>query len=140
MVWNVLLNKLKSFGDRCSPMSSSAALVSILTGTNLFINIKNRLYSSVIPFILSLGFYYEFSRLDPLMIINSNLTSEILKTFKIDYLVLVPVLVILMLCLCKIIHLVPHTAKTLRGVEKLKAYIFSKINNVCQMMIAMPSI
>jgi Na+:H+ antiporter, NhaC family len=90
------------FGDRCSPMSSSAALVSNLTGTNLFTNIKNMLYSSFIPFILSLGFYYEFSRLNPLKMVNSNLTSEILKTFKIEYLVLVPVLVILVFCLCKI--------------------------------------
>jgi Na+:H+ antiporter, NhaC family len=90
------------FGDRCSPMSSSAALVSNLTGTNLFTNIKNMLYSSFIPFILSLGFYYEFSRLNPLKMVNSNLTSEILKTFKIEYLVLVPVLVILVFSLCKI--------------------------------------
>jgi Na+:H+ antiporter, NhaC family len=90
------------FGDRCSPMSSSAALVSNLTATNLFINIKNMLYSSIIPFILSLGFYYGLSRLNPLRIVNSNLTSEILKTFKIDYLVLIPVFVILLLCLGKI--------------------------------------
>jgi NhaC family Na+:H+ antiporter len=90
------------FGDRCSPMSSSAALVSNLTGTNLFTNIRNMLYSSFIPFVMSLGFYYEFSRLNPLMMINSNLASEILKTFKIEYLVLLPVLVILVLCLCKI--------------------------------------
>lgn len=90
------------FGDRCSPMSSSAALVSNLTGTNLFTNIKNMFYSSFVPFILSLGFYYENSRLNPLKMVNSNLTSEILKTFKIEYLVLLPVLVILGLCLSKI--------------------------------------
>jgi len=90
------------FGDRCSPMSSSAALVSNLTGTNLFINIKNMIYSSLVPFILSVGFYYEFSKLNPLKMVNSNLTNEILKTFKIDYLVLVPVLIILILCLFRI--------------------------------------
>lgn len=89
------------FGDRCSPMSSSAALVSNLTGTNLFKNIKNMLYSSVLPFVLSMGFYYEFSKLNPLKIISSNLTDEILKTFKIEYLVLVPVVLLLVLCLCK---------------------------------------
>lgn len=90
------------FGDRCSPMSSSAALVANLTGTNLFVNIKNMLYSSVIPFILALGFYYEFSRRNPLKMVNSNLTNEILKTFTINYFVLAPVLVILVLCLCKV--------------------------------------
>ncbi len=90
------------FGDRCSPVSSSAVLVSNLTGTDLFTNIKNMLSSSVIPFILSLGFYYEISRLNPLKMVNSNLTIEILNTFKIEYLVLLPVLVILVLSLAKI--------------------------------------
>jgi NhaC family Na+:H+ antiporter len=42
------------FGDRCSAMSSSASLVSELTGTNLFINIKNMIRTSIVPFILSL--------------------------------------------------------------------------------------
>ena len=90
------------FGDRCSPMSSSAILVSKLTGTNLFTNIKNMFQSSVIPFILSIGFYYEFSKLNPLKVVNINLTNELLSTFKIEYLILIPVLVILVLCLLKV--------------------------------------
>jgi len=90
------------FGDRCSPMSSSAILVSKLTDTNLFTNIKNMFKSSVIPFILSIGFYYEFSKLNPLKIVNVNLTNELLRTFKIEYLILVPVLVILLLCFFKV--------------------------------------
>lgn len=90
------------FGDRCSPMSSSATLVSDLTRTNLFTNIKNMLYSSILPFLLSIGFYYEFSIRNPLKILSSSLTDEINKNFKIEFLVLVPVLVILVLCLCKI--------------------------------------
>jgi NhaC family Na+:H+ antiporter len=89
------------FGDRCSPMSSSAALVSNLTGTNLFKNIKNMLYSSIFPFLLSFGFYYEISRYNPLKMVHNNLTGEIVKTFKIEYLVLLPALVILVLCLSK---------------------------------------
>ena len=90
------------FGDRCSPMSSSAILVSNLTDTNLFTNIKNMFQSSIIPFILSIGFYYEFSKLNPLKVVNINLTNELLSTFKIEYLILVPVLVILVLCFLKV--------------------------------------
>ncbi|MGD8192855.1 Na+/H+ antiporter NhaC family protein [Brevibacillus ginsengisoli] len=90
------------FGDRCSPMSSSAVLVSKLTGTDLFTNIRKMMVSSVIPFVLSVGFYYEFSKLNPLKVISSGLTDEILKTFKIEYLVLVPALVILIFCVCKL--------------------------------------
>lgn len=90
------------FGDRCSPMSSSAALVSKLTDTNLFINIKNMLQSSIIPFIMSVGFYYEFSKLNPLKVVNIKLTDEILSSFKIEYLILIPALVILVFCFLKI--------------------------------------
>lgn len=39
------------FGDRCSPVSTSALLVAELTGTNIFNNIKNMVHSAVIPFI-----------------------------------------------------------------------------------------
>ena len=41
------------FGDRCSPVSSSANLVATLTKTNLYINIKNMLKTGAIPFVLS---------------------------------------------------------------------------------------
>lgn len=90
------------FGDRCSPMSSSAALVSSLTGTKLLKNIKNMLFTSVIPIVLSIGFYYECSVLNPLKITNSHLPDEILQTFRIDYLILIPVVLLLVLCLSKI--------------------------------------
>ena len=40
------------FGDRCSPVSSSANLVATLTKTNLYINIKNMLKTGAIPFVL----------------------------------------------------------------------------------------
>ena len=39
------------FGDRCSPMSSSAILVANLTRTNLYTNISNMFKTAVIPFI-----------------------------------------------------------------------------------------
>ena len=38
------------FGDRCSPMSTSALLVSELTETDIFDNIKNMVKTSVVPF------------------------------------------------------------------------------------------
>ena len=90
------------FGDRCSPMSSSAALVSQLTRTNLIKNIKNMFTTSAIPFALSLLFYYVFSKLHPLKITSSNLTDEFTKIFTIDYLVLLPVILLLVLCLCRL--------------------------------------
>ena len=41
------------FGDRCSPMSTSALLVSTVTGTDLYKNIGNMVKTSVVPFGIS---------------------------------------------------------------------------------------
>lgn len=45
------------FGDRCSPVSTSALLVAELTETSIFDNIKNMVRSAVVPFLLSCGVY-----------------------------------------------------------------------------------
>lgn len=90
------------FGDRCSPMSSSAALVANLTKTNIFTNIKNMIYSSIIPFFMSLVFYYMLSKSQTLEILNNNLSVELLKTFKINFVMLIPAILILVLSLCKV--------------------------------------
>lgn len=45
------------FGDRCSPMSTSALLVSELTKTNIYQNIKQMIHTSAIPFALTCIIY-----------------------------------------------------------------------------------
>lgn len=90
------------FGDRCSPVSSSASLVANLTKTDIYTNIKNMIYSSIIPFILSLIFYYAFSVSQPLKALNNNISGELLKTFKINYIMLIPAIIIVVLLLCKV--------------------------------------
>ncbi len=45
------------FGDRCSPFSTSALLISELTKTNIFDNIKNMLHTSWLPFFLTCLLY-----------------------------------------------------------------------------------
>ncbi|MGD0152757.1 MAG: Na+/H+ antiporter NhaC family protein [Thermacetogeniaceae bacterium] len=90
------------FGDRCSPMSSSAILVANLTKTNLFTNIRNMLYSSAVPFLLSLAFYYALSAVHPLKAISGNLPGELLKTFNIQAILLLPAILVLILSLCKV--------------------------------------
>lgn len=46
------------FGDRCSPMSTSALLVSSLTKTDLFRNISNMIKTSLFPLALSCVIYF----------------------------------------------------------------------------------
>ena len=45
------------FGDRCSPMSTSALLVSTVTGTDLYKNIGRMVKTSLVPFVISCGIY-----------------------------------------------------------------------------------
>ncbi|MCR3759450.1 Na+/H+ antiporter NhaC family protein [Clostridium felsineum] len=90
------------FGDRCSPMSSSAALVANLTKTNLFTNMKNMIYSSIIPFSLSLFFYYILSIYEPLKNMNNNLSYKILGSFDVNFIILFPAIIILILSIFKV--------------------------------------
>jgi NhaC family Na+:H+ antiporter len=83
-------------------MSSSAYLVANLTKTNIFINIKNMLYSAVIPLLLSLAFYCTLSVCHPLRAINNSLTGELVKTFNIHFIMLLPTIIILILSLCRV--------------------------------------
>jgi len=45
------------FGDRCSPMSTSALLVATLTKTDLYKNIVNMMKTALVPFVLTCIFY-----------------------------------------------------------------------------------
>ena len=46
------------FGDRCSPVSTSALLVSELTKTDIFTNIKNMFRTAAVPFALTCTAYF----------------------------------------------------------------------------------
>lgn len=45
------------FGDRCSPVSTSALLVATVTGTDIYRNISRMLRTALIPFLVSCGIY-----------------------------------------------------------------------------------
>jgi NhaC family Na+:H+ antiporter len=90
------------FGDRCSPMSSSANLVSNLTGTNLYKNISGMFKTSIIPFILSIILYFILSLKQPLNFMGSRIDVEIIEVFKINWVVLLPAAIILIFSILKV--------------------------------------
>ncbi|MEG0773460.1 Na+/H+ antiporter NhaC family protein [Clostridium sp.] len=90
------------FGDRCSPMSSSANLVANITDTEIYKNIKNMIVSSVIPFIVASLIYTLLSLKQPLDYSNSNIIKEITYYFKIDIIVLIPAIIIMVLSIFKV--------------------------------------
>ncbi len=90
------------FGDRCSPMSSSANLVANITETNLYTNINNMFRSSSIPLVIAVFIYLIFSFMFPLNVVQSNISSEIVKTFDISIITLIPALIVLVFCIFRI--------------------------------------
>lgn len=85
------------FGDRSSPMSSSANLVATLTETQLYRNIKNMFKTAAIPFSIAVILYGLLSIHQPLNLVESNMDREIINTFIVDWRTLLPAVVILVL-------------------------------------------
>ncbi|MEB3282067.1 MAG: Na+/H+ antiporter NhaC family protein [Lyngbya sp.] len=90
------------FGDRCSPMSSSANLIASVTQTRLYTNIKNMLKTGFIPLILTVIIYLILSRLYPIQITDRILLSEIVKTFNPQPLLLLPAFTIFILAIFQV--------------------------------------
>jgi NhaC family Na+:H+ antiporter len=90
------------FGDRCSPMSSSANLVANITTTDLYMNIKNMFKSSIIPFIMTFFIYMIFSFKFPLNVQGNDISTEILKSFNVSVITLLPAIIILVFCIFKV--------------------------------------
>ncbi|WP_303237259.1 Na+/H+ antiporter NhaC family protein [uncultured Bilophila sp.] len=87
-------------GDRCSPMSSSAALVCALTGTNIYDNIRAMWRTSAVPFALACAGYLAFSsgaaRLGP------KASGRLETFFTLNPWTLLPAACIVILSLCRI--------------------------------------
>lgn len=102
------------FGDRCSPVSTSALLVSELTGTDIYNNIKNMLKTAAIPFLLSCGAYLVLGFALPA---SGNVLPDIrgifAKEFSLSPLSFIPAAVILVLSLFKVKVKISMTASIL---------------------------
>ena len=90
------------FGDRCSPMSTSALLIIELTKTNLYTNIKLMLKTSIIPFVTTCLFYLFLglkSSTSPVSIDTTNIFKE---NYNLNIVVIVPAILIIILSLLKV--------------------------------------
>lgn len=90
------------FGDRCSPVSTSALLVSELTGTSIFDNIRAMIKTATVPFLTCivlytlLGFSINNASYVP------DLTSIFSSEFNISPIMLLPCAAIILLSLFKV--------------------------------------
>jgi NhaC family Na+:H+ antiporter len=89
------------FGDRCSPMSSSANLIAVLTNTDLYTNIKNMTKTAAIPFLLSIIGYIVLSQYNPLVFYGNQIGNEIVSYFDISLIVVLPAVTVLISAACR---------------------------------------
>lgn len=89
------------FGDRCSPMSSSASLVASMTETRLYDNIKRMFRSCLIPFFASCGLYLVLGAGGGTSLGGDTIMEEFPKLFALPWYTVVPAAVILIFCTLK---------------------------------------
>lgn len=85
------------FGDRCSPMSSSALLVAEVTGTNIYDNIRTMFKTGLVPLIISCALYL-FLRFDTAALGQSRSLEVFKSSFNLHWVCLIPALLTLLLC------------------------------------------
>jgi Na+:H+ antiporter, NhaC family len=89
-------------GDRCSPMSSSAHLVAIITRTNLYTNLRNMIATGILPFGISMVLYWLLSWAYPVSLSQSELPQELDRLFQLHWLVLLPAFTLLVLAVARV--------------------------------------
>ena len=90
------------FGDRCSPFSTSALLVSELTKTNIFDNIKHMLYTAWLPFFLTCALYGILGFQTHSQAAQTDLTALFSQEILLHPAALLPAVVIFALALMRI--------------------------------------
>ena len=89
------------FGDRGSPMSSSANFVSILTETEIYSNVKGMFKASILPYLITLSLYFYLGKNIEPKFIENNILTLLNQNFYLDFLVFIPMIYLVIMCLLK---------------------------------------
>lgn len=90
------------FGDRCSPVSTSALLISTLTDTVIFDNIKNMVRSCAVPFLLTCTLYTAIGFSQSAKGAVPDLATVFGREFSLSPITLIPAIVLLVLSLLRV--------------------------------------
>lgn len=90
------------FGDRCSPASSSAALVAAETETKLYDNLRNMFRTGALPVLLTIGVYAVLSVRHPITAVDESLLQALRDSAVISLWALLPAVIMLALPLVKV--------------------------------------
>jgi NhaC family Na+:H+ antiporter len=89
------------FGDRSSPLSSSANLVAIITETDLYDNIKKMFITGALPFLATIVVYLLLSKNNPINVTNNELIEKFSVNFNLHISTVLPAVIILLLAISK---------------------------------------
>lgn len=90
------------FGDRCSPMSTSALLVAELTHTNIYRNIRNMVRTSLVPFAVSCLLYWILGRGAGNARASDAIRVLFSENFRLHGIVVVPAALVVVLAVVRI--------------------------------------
>lgn len=90
------------FGDRCSPVSTSALLVSELTGTDIYENIKRMFTTAAVPFAVTSLVYIVAGLFSESGESETDIAELFAREITVTPLALIPAAVILVLALFKV--------------------------------------
>ncbi len=90
------------FGDRGSPVSSSAILVASVTGTDLLKNVKMMVKTGLVPLLITLGIYTFLSFSNPIQQVDKSFLHTLSSEFAVSPWCLIPALCMVVLPLMKV--------------------------------------
>ena len=89
------------FGDRGSPLSSSANLVAIVTETDLYDNVKKMFITGTVPFLATVLVYLFLSKDNPINVTNNALIEKFNIYFNLHLSTILPAGIIFLMAVLK---------------------------------------
>ena len=90
------------FGDRGSPVSSSAALTAAITHTDLAKNVREMMHSAILPMAICTAAYGVLSYMNPIRHVDNAVMSLLSSQFTLSWWLLLPAALVIVLPLCRV--------------------------------------
>ena len=90
------------FGDRCSPVSTSALLVATVTDTNIYDNIRHMMRGALIPFLMTCLIYVCFGTFPPSEGSAMDLETLFSGSFSLNWTTVLPAVAVLLLAVLRV--------------------------------------
>ena len=122
------------FGDRGSPVSSSANMVAGVTGTDIFTNVKRMMKSCLVPLVLTLVIYTILSVTHPMEAIDEAFLAEYEATFTLSLWAFLPAVLMLLLPLFKVKVLHAMALSTVSGILigwRIEGFTLPELLKIC---------